>query len=224
MPVPDRPQAVERHLLRETAYDALRDAIVDGTLAPGELLHDAELCRWLGLSRTPVRAALARLCDDGLVEMAPQRYTRVAPMTALDVRETIPVVAVLHGLATELAVPRLRRSDVSDLLRCNEAFVLALRDGQREAALAADERFHRVFVQRAGNREVARVLDRAGPRLRRLERRLTGALPGRRLVAQHQAIVTRATAGDAAGAASAVRENWLTLGALLEASVPPAAA
>ena len=56
----------------------LREAIVDGTLAPGEQLHDEELCGWLGLSRTPVRDALRRLRDEGLVEMAPQRFTRVA--------------------------------------------------------------------------------------------------------------------------------------------------
>src|SRR3954471_15602780 len=80
MPVPERNEPVERDLLRERAYLALRDAIVDGTLAPGERLRDVELTRWLGLSRTPVREALARLELDGLVETAPQRFTRVTPL------------------------------------------------------------------------------------------------------------------------------------------------
>ena len=53
---------------------------MDGTLAPGERLRDQELCEWLGLSRTPVREALSRLEQDGLVETAPQRYTQVAPL------------------------------------------------------------------------------------------------------------------------------------------------
>jgi DNA-binding GntR family transcriptional regulator len=216
MPVPERPQAVERHLLRDTAYGALRDAIVDGTFAPGEVLHDDELCDWLALSRTPVRAALSRLCDDGLIEMAPQRYTRVAPLTRREVRDTFPVLAVLHGLATELAVPRLGGDDMAALERHNTSYVASLRVRDRAAAYAADERFHRVFVEAAENREVARALDRLTPRLRRLESRLGGALPGRRSVAQHQAIVDRARAGEAAGAASATRENWMTLGALLD--------
>ena len=60
MPVPQQRGTLDRHLLRDEAYAALRDAIVAGTLAPGEQLHDAELCAWLGLSRTPVRNALAR--------------------------------------------------------------------------------------------------------------------------------------------------------------------
>ena len=70
MPVPQQRAAVERQLLRENAYTMLCGAIVDGTLAPGESLHDDELCAWLGLSRTPVRDALGRLAEDGLVEIA----------------------------------------------------------------------------------------------------------------------------------------------------------
>lgn len=219
MPVPERREAVERHLLRDTAYSALRDAIVDGTLVPGEVLHDDELCSWLALSRTPVRAALARLCDDGLVEMAPQRYTRVAPLTRADVRDSFPVLAVIHGLATELAVPRLTGRDMAMLEQENLAFVAALRERDAGAAYAADERFHDVFVSAAENREVGRVLQRLTPRLRRLERQLPGALLGRRSVAQHEAIIARARAGEAAGAASAARENWMTLGALLDRSL-----
>src|SRR4051794_41761969 len=79
MPVPERNEPLERDLLRDRAYHALRDAIVDGTLAPGERLRDAELTRWLGLSRTPVREALARLEVGGLGGAAPQRGPRGAP-------------------------------------------------------------------------------------------------------------------------------------------------
>ncbi|MDQ3740307.1 MAG: GntR family transcriptional regulator, partial [Actinomycetota bacterium] len=163
MPVPEQARGVERHLLRDSAYSMLRDAIVDGTLAPGEVLHDDELCGWLALSRTPVRAALTRLCDDGLVEMAPQRYTRVAPLTRRDVRDTLPVLAALHGLATELAVPRLDRHALEALERENMAFVVALRERDAAAAYAADERFHGVFVAAAANRELDRVLERLMP-------------------------------------------------------------
>lgn len=215
MPVPHQRDAVERHLLRDTAYAALCDAIVDGTLAPGEQLHDGELCAWLGLSRTPVRDALARLADEGLVEMAPQRYTRVAPLDAADARDAFPLLAVVHALATELAVPRLTPEDLDALRRENDAFVQALTAADGARAYAADDRFHAVFVTASCNNEVQRALARVTPRLQRLQRLHLGTLPGRRSVAQHQAIVARASAGDAAGAASAARENWLTLGALL---------
>jgi len=83
MPVPEARGTVERPLLRDTAYAKLCEAIVNGTLTPGEALHDDELCGWLGLSRTPVREALTRLRDERLVEMEPQRFTRVAPVCAV---------------------------------------------------------------------------------------------------------------------------------------------
>jgi DNA-binding GntR family transcriptional regulator len=215
MPVPQQRDAVERQLLRDTAYSALCDAIVDGTLAPGEQLHDSELCAWLGLSRTPVRDALARLADEGLVELAPQRFTRVACVHPDDARHIFELLAVVHALATELAVPRLQPSDLERLQREGDAFVHALVAHDASAAYAADDRFHDVFVVASGNDDVARTLARATPRLHRLERLRVDRLPGRRSVAQHKAIVERAAAGDAAGAASAARENWRTLGALI---------
>lgn len=65
-------------LLSDDVHDALLKVVLDGTLAPGERLVDDELIAWLGVSRTPIRAALERLSDVGVVEMAANRYTRVA--------------------------------------------------------------------------------------------------------------------------------------------------
>jgi DNA-binding GntR family transcriptional regulator len=221
MPVPDQREAVHRSLLRDTAHAALCDAIVSGTLAPGEQLHDAELCEWLGLSRTPVRDALARLEDEGLVETAPQRFTRVTKLDRRDVRDTFPVLAAMHALATELAVPVLERSDVKRLRAENVAYVRAMDAGDTTGLYTADASFHGILVKAAANPEVTRVLDLLGPRLRRLERLRTGVLPGRRSAAQHEAIIDRAAAGDAAKASSAARENWLTVGALMERTLQP---
>ena len=216
MPVPESRAAVDRHLLRDTAYEKVCEAIVDGTLAPGEPLHDEELCGWLGLSRTPVREALTRLRDERLVEMEPQRFTRVAPVSAADVQDVVPLLAVVHGLATELAVPQLGDRDLWELRRANELFVAALRERDGTAAYEADERFHAIFVAVSGNPEVARVLARLEPRLHRFEHLCADGLPGRRSVAQHEAILTRAELGDAAGAAHAARANWMTLGSVFE--------
>lgn len=219
MPVPSDRQAVARHLLRDTAYEQIRDAIVSGTLAPGERLHDAELCTWLSLSRTPVREALARLEEEGLVETVPQRYTRVAPLEPADAHDTFPVLAALHALAVELAVPRIAHEDVEELRSANLAFVVAMDAGKVKETYDADEAFHGVFVRTAGNRDLSKVLARFSARVRRLEHLRDGALPGRRSAAQHEAIIACAVAGDADGAASATRENWLHLGGLIERSL-----
>lgn len=221
MPVPQGRRRIKRELLRETAYAALSEAIVDGTLAPGEHLNDAELCDWLGLSRTPVREALVRLDDEGLVQTAPQRYTRVCALGQEDARQAFPVLACLHALATELAVPRLAMADHERLRAANDAYVKAIVARDARAACTADHDFHAVFVAVAGNPDIERSLRHLAPRLHRMEQR-RGVLPGRRAEAQHDAIVSRAAIGDAAGAAAAVRANWMTLGALVEHALAPA--
>jgi DNA-binding GntR family transcriptional regulator len=221
MPIPEDRPGLRRELLRDSAYAELRDAIVDGTLRPGENLHDSELCAWLGLSRTPVREALHRLQEEGLVESAPQRYTRVTPLRARDAHDAFPLLASVHGLATELAVPDLIANDIAVLEATQAAFLAALRVGNGQAAFAADARFHDVFVARADNRQIQRTLDRLEPALRRMEGLAIRTLPGGRSVAQHQAIIERATAGNGPAAASATKANWLTLGALVEQSLRP---
>lgn len=214
MPVPERQAALDRDLLRDQAYAAIRDAIVDGTLAPGERLRDQELTAWLGLSRTPVREALNRLEQDGLVETAPQRFTRVTPLDRRAARDAFPVVAALHALATELALPRLTEADRGALSAANDRFASALRDGDVDAALQADDDFHGVFVTASANGEIARTLERLMPRIRRLERLRFGSLSGRASVKQHAEILLAAPED----APTLVKQNWLSLGALIDRS------
>ena len=97
MPVPDSPAPLRTALLRDSVHDRLRDAIVDGTLAPGEVVRDTELATWLGVSRTPVREALLRLGEAGLVRSAPGRSTVVAEIDLAEVREAHAVVAAMHA-------------------------------------------------------------------------------------------------------------------------------
>ncbi|WP_433952934.1 GntR family transcriptional regulator [Curtobacterium flaccumfaciens] len=82
MPVPKSPTSQgPRRLLRDVVYEQMLESIENGTLESGERLNDEELTSWLGVSRTPVREAIARLESEGLVEMAANRYTRVASLS-----------------------------------------------------------------------------------------------------------------------------------------------
>jgi DNA-binding GntR family transcriptional regulator len=211
MPVPRPSAPPDRTLLREHAFHALRTAIVDGTLAPGEKLVDTELCAWLGVSRTPVREALAHLEKTGLVRIKPGSRTVVAPLDARAAVEAQAVAASMHELAARSAVPLLTAEHAAAMDSANAAFEVALSAPDVDAAIAADDAFHRVFVDLAGNRMAAAILDDVTPLLRRMERVRFGALAGRSSVAQHRSIVRLARAGDAEGAAAATRANWLTL-------------
>ncbi len=75
------------------------EAIQDGTLEPGERLNDDQLTAWLGVSRTPVREAIARLASEGLIEMAANRYTRVASQSTDAFREAADPADALYSHA-----------------------------------------------------------------------------------------------------------------------------
>lgn len=99
-PLRSQPSGPTRRLVRDRAYDAIRTAILQGALRPGERLDAAELQRWLGVSRTPVRQALFALSLEGLVETAPQSHTRVAGANPEEAARYLQAIGVLaEGLA-----------------------------------------------------------------------------------------------------------------------------
>lgn len=116
MPIPDGARAVQRIALRQTTADRIRAAIYDGTLQAGELLIDQELQAWLGVSRTPVREALHELERVGLVEMAPQRYTRVAQPRPEDRTAVLQTVGALVSGVVRVTVPTLRPGQRAELV------------------------------------------------------------------------------------------------------------
>jgi DNA-binding GntR family transcriptional regulator len=216
MPVPQSAGVVGRSLLRDDAYRTIRDAIVDGTLAPGERLNDADLARWLGVSRTPVREALARLDEAGLVRTKPGRYTMVSPLDVRAVRAAQSVTSAMHELAVREALPNLSAAEIDAMQAANARFAAALRANDVDAAIAADDEFHGVAVTACANSAVRTVLEQFTPLLRRLERLRFASLSGRGSVAQHDRIIALCAAGDVDGAVAATRANWQTLAPLLE--------
>jgi DNA-binding GntR family transcriptional regulator len=219
MPVPQGRGLVSRSLLRENAYQAIRDAIVDGTLAPGERLNDGDLAEWLGVSRTPVREALARLEQTGLVQTKPGRYTIVSPLDVRAARAAQSVTAAMHELAIREATPGLSAAEIDAMREANARFAGALRRNDVEAALAADDDFHSVPVTACANAAIRTVLEQFTPVLRRLERLRFSSLSGRSSVAQHDRIIAACEAGDVEGAVTATRANWQTLLPLLDTSL-----
>ena len=213
MPVPVASSPEGRQLLRDSVFVRIRDAIIDGTLEPGERLLDNELSAWLGVSRTPIREALARLDAAGLVETKPGRYAIVSPIDPRTLADAQAVTAAMNELAVRTAVPRLTQDDLTDMRAANNTFAEALHAGDVVAAVAADDAFHRIPVDRAGNMAIRTVLEQYTPVLRRVERIRFASLSGRDSVAQHARIIAAAEAGDAEAAALETRLNWLTLDA-----------
>jgi DNA-binding GntR family transcriptional regulator len=213
---------VSQATLAERAYASLLDAIVSGGLPPGHRLRDQELAEQLGVSRTPVREALRRLEDEGLVETARNSFTRVAPVRPDRIADAFPVVAALHGLAARLGVPALTKQDIARMERHDAERTAALRRGDVLAAIAADDRLHGVLLAAARNEEIERLLKRVMPHIRRLDIIHFTALTQHADVDDgHAEIIDACRSGDAWEAGRLTEESFLRLGghmaAVLEA-------
>jgi DNA-binding GntR family transcriptional regulator len=194
----------------------VRDAIVTGELAPGAVIRDAELAERVGLSRTPVREALARLADDGLVETKPHSWTRVRPLVLREIRDALVVVRAMHELAVRLSVPLMTERH-HDLMRsANKRFAAALEAGEVDAAVDADDALHDVPVAVLGNRVLAATIERQLPTIRRLERLRFGSLLGRRSIVWHDQFIDACEDRDVETAVAITTRIWTSLFEMFE--------
>ena len=197
-----------RRSLSAQVYELAREAIVSLWLKPGQAVSEKEIASQLGVSRTPVREALMRLSDEGLIEVFRQSGTFVSPIKLHDVYE-----GQLVREALEIAVVRraTRKFD-----RRFESRFQALLARQRECAKwndydgfhALDEEFHRTISECSGTPRVWRIIISAKAQLDRV-RRLGIRAPGQfqQILLQHESIVAGMKSGDEALAASALQEH-----------------
>ena len=197
----------EAPALRSQVYDRMRDAILSGALAPGERISPAEVGRRLGVSAMPVRDALRLLEQDGLVEMASRRWTRVVELTPEQVQELVPLVSLLEQYAVSNATAT---SDgiLERLRRTNEAFETAIGDGDAAALIKADAEFHDTLVELAANASLVRALRDARARIRLLRPQVVRPELAAESVSDHERVIACLESGDFAAAAAAVGENW----------------
>jgi len=216
VPIPQDGPAAGRTLLRDDVFRRLRVAIVDGTFEPGEQLKDGELADWLGVSRTPVREALLRLAQGGLVVAQPGRSTIVSTLDRQAVRNARDVVAAMHELTVREAVPQLTEADVETMRDANRRFEAAIEVGDVDGALRADDDLHGVLVAIARNSAVVAVLDQFTPVLRRAERLRFASLDARASVERHDELIRLCATRDVEGAAVVAFDTWHSLPTFVE--------
>jgi DNA-binding GntR family transcriptional regulator len=199
---------VQRTLLRDTAYEAIRDAIVRADIPPGAVVSNTAVAEQLGLSVAPVRDALARLADEGLVETKPQSYTRVTRLVPKEAWDAAAVVRAMHELAVRGAVPSLAGGHIEAMRQANRRFADAVNSGDVDAALDRDDELHAVLVGVCGNRAVAATIERYTPLIRRLERRQFSSARARRSVGRHDELIAACAAGDVELAVQVTAQIW----------------
>lgn len=111
---------ISKRRLVDEAARALREAILDGRLRPGQRLLQDRLAEMLGVSRTPIREALQRLEREGLVRSVGRQGMVVAQLAAQDIEEIYDVREVLEGLAARLAASRISQAQLNTLRKSLE--------------------------------------------------------------------------------------------------------
>lgn len=211
MPLPKQDKQINRSFIREKVYDAILGWIMEGVLRPGEKMSDASLAEHLGVSRTPVREALRRLEDKGLVETAANRWTRVAPISLEEAGMIYPILWSLENLALEEAINGLTETDLAAMKEANARLEQALAADDPVAASQADVDFHNVIFARSGNPHLISLVEDLKIRHRRLEvHYFQGSGHALESVTEHTRLIEALSARNVDRARELVKRNWLS--------------
>ena len=137
--------------LTEQVSHILTEAILDGTLGPGENLIETDLQKQLGVSRSPLREAFRDLEKKGLVTIVHRRGAIVKEITRNDLDENFPVRATLEGLAARQAYPRMTPDQLAEMAGALDGMRRVGQDGDSEDYRKNHLKFHEVFIMASGN-------------------------------------------------------------------------
>ncbi len=145
--------------LRDVVFETLRQAILSGRLQPGERLMEIHLARQLGVSRTPVREAIHKLEQEGLVNMVPRRGAVVAKITRSDLEDVLEVRATLEDLCVRKACHTMTAEDLDALDQAAARFAECVEHGDLMECAQADVVFHDIISESTGNRRLIQILN-----------------------------------------------------------------
>lgn len=194
--------------MRDGVYTQLRDWIIDGTLTPGEKLRDIDLAEHLGVSRTPVREALRRLEDEGLIETKQNAWTRVTPVDASLATRIYPILRLLEPLGLELSFEKFTREDTQAMRALNTRVEAALRRGDARSAAVQDTELHDTWTGGCGNAELIGIIRDLKTQHIRLEIAYWGGDSALESVAEHARLIAALEVHDLKSAKRALEANW----------------
>ena len=138
--------------LRDAVYKTLRQALLRGELKPGERLMEIALAEELGVSRTPIRDAIRKLEQDGLVRMIHRKGAQVANITEKDLTDVLEVRIGLERMAIDKACQMIGREQLDLLEQAAKGFEEAIQGGYLTEMAEADKNFHEIIYSVSGNK------------------------------------------------------------------------
>ena len=205
------------NLIRQQVTDAIRDAIIQMRLMPGDRLVERELVEWSGVSRATVREAIRQLEADHLVKTSPQRGAEVCAPTPQEAGELYEIRAVLEGLAGRQCADNATPAQVKTLRRAFETLRKSAEGNQRSTTMVqAKAQFYEALFAGAANETIKEILFGLQARITVL-RSISMAQPGRlqSTVSEVRAIVEAIEAHDPEAAAKACEAHVRAAGAVV---------
>lgn len=194
--------------LVDEVYATVREAIIRGDLKAGELILEQTLADRLGMSRTPVRAAIDRLKRDGLVDTVKRKGMLVKALSASDVQQAYEVAEALEGMLAKLAALRATPHQIEQLLTVTRDMLAAAEHEDLTHWVERDREFHRLLIHAADNDMIAAELERVQTfveRVRFLHLGIGTAPPSSR---EHLAVVEAIAAHDSEKARQLHQAHW----------------
>lgn len=203
--------------LGQKVYQTLREAILSLAYRPGEILRKPEICDALGVSRSPVADAVARLAAEGLVDVVPQAGTFVARFSMEEIREGAFLREAIEMAAIERVAETITEDQLTQLRRNITVQAALLADGDIPGFYQTDAEMHELLLSFTGFRKIAQVSETAWLHVNRA-RQLILPVPGRvqATLDEHRAILAALEARDPDAARRAVRMHLRQLLTYLE--------
>jgi DNA-binding GntR family transcriptional regulator len=204
---------LSRPTLHGQLVDRVRTLIVEGQLAPGTRIHEGELGKALGVSRTPLREALKVLASEGLVELVQGRGAVVRKLTGKDVAEMLDVLRALETLAARLACRNATDAQIAALRRTHDEMIVFYEAGNRLDYYWRNQAIHAGLADLSGNALLATMHATIQARMKRI-RFIGNEDPGgwTAAVAEHREMIAALEARDEARLAAVVArhldETW----------------
>jgi DNA-binding GntR family transcriptional regulator len=195
---PDGRGPITRPSLHDAIVTRVRDMIIEGELAAGSRIHEGNLGKTLGISRTPLREALKFLASEGLLELSPGRGAVVRQFTGKDVQDSLVVLANLEGLAGRLACEHASDDEIRDVRELHDHMIALYEKRDRLPYFKLNQSIHSAILRLSKNEALVYVHGILQARLRRI-RYIGNEGPEKwaAAVADHEEIMNALEARDA---------------------------
>lgn len=149
--------------LRDHAYDEIREAVIAGSLAPGERIKERDVASQMGISTTPVKEALRRLEQEGFVVSTPRRGVMVSSVALTALEEIVQIRAVLESLAAGYASVKMSEESIGLLLGQLQAMKNLTLHGPLDELVEANTVFHEMIREGSDNQFIRRFINSLEP-------------------------------------------------------------